>query len=103
PPTSPSELYTLSLHDALPIYEPFVSCITQCDVVPAHRLDIGAARPGQKRHKQTIPKNLVRFFRKSFEESRQFVGLQEAFSRSLRSEEHTSELQSRGHLVCRLL
>src|SRR5690625_1289060 len=25
------------------------------------------------------------------------------FSRSLRSEEHTSELQSRGHLVCRLL
>src|SRR5690625_5969000 len=24
-------------------------------------------------------------------------------SRSLRSEEHTSELQSRGHLVCRLL
>src|SRR5207253_3718903 len=25
------------------------------------------------------------------------------FSRDLRSEEHTSELQSRGHLVCRLL
>src|SRR5207253_6055732 len=26
-----------------------------------------------------------------------------AFARSARSEEHTSELQSRGHLVCRLL
>src|SRR5690625_7060322 len=26
-----------------------------------------------------------------------------AFSSSTRSEEHTSELQSRGHLVCRLL
>src|SRR5690625_6668476 len=26
-----------------------------------------------------------------------------AFARVLRSEEHTSELQSRGHLVCRLL
>src|SRR5690625_4342138 len=26
-----------------------------------------------------------------------------AFTRRLRSEEHTSELQSRGHLVCRLL
>src|SRR5690625_5949542 len=25
------------------------------------------------------------------------------FSKNLRSEEHTSELQSRGHLVCRLL
>src|SRR5437870_7538731 len=27
----------------------------------------------------------------------------DAFSSSRRSEEHTSELQSRGHLVCRLL
>src|SRR5437660_8300791 len=27
----------------------------------------------------------------------------EAIGRSRRSEEHTSELQSRGHLVCRLL
>src|SRR5207253_7352244 len=27
----------------------------------------------------------------------------QAIRRSLRSEEHTSELQSRGHLVCRLL
>src|SRR5437870_11496913 len=26
-----------------------------------------------------------------------------AFQRRVRSEEHTSELQSRGHLVCRLL
>src|SRR5690625_5338576 len=26
-----------------------------------------------------------------------------AFTRAQRSEEHTSELQSRGHLVCRLL
>src|SRR5439155_14713496 len=26
-----------------------------------------------------------------------------SFSQSVRSEEHTSELQSRGHLVCRLL
>src|SRR5690625_5786413 len=29
--------------------------------------------------------------------------LSEAVGRELRSEEHTSELQSRGHLVCRLL
>src|SRR5207253_7952399 len=28
---------------------------------------------------------------------------QELLSRGVRSEEHTSELQSRGHLVCRLL
>src|SRR5439155_8864371 len=31
------------------------------------------------------------------------VGSQDAPGSSLRSEEHTSELQSRGHLVCRLL
>src|SRR5439155_2614315 len=34
------------------------------------------------------------------------IGLEEKarnFARSMRSEEHTSELQSRGHLVCRLL
>src|SRR5207253_4460135 len=27
----------------------------------------------------------------------------DSYSRMMRSEEHTSELQSRGHLVCRLL
>src|SRR5690625_6829127 len=31
------------------------------------------------------------------------VYLQSSSHRSFRSEEHTSELQSRGHLVCRLL
>src|SRR5690625_5336038 len=30
-------------------------------------------------------------------------GIEAAVGRVLRSEEHTSELQSRGHLVCRLL
>src|SRR5690625_7856489 len=30
-------------------------------------------------------------------------GMEEASVQALRSEEHTSELQSRGHLVCRLL
>src|SRR5690625_6046746 len=32
-----------------------------------------------------------------------FDGLAELLGGGLRSEEHTSELQSRGHLVCRLL
>src|SRR5437660_5181185 len=34
---------------------------------------------------------------------RQRIGRGERADRRLRSEEHTSELQSRGHLVCRLL
>src|SRR5690625_7039156 len=34
-----------------------------------------------------------------------FIGIKRALvgARAMRSEEHTSELQSRGHLVCRLL
>src|SRR5207253_4115200 len=32
-----------------------------------------------------------------------FAGAESEFRRAIRSEEHTSELQSRGHLVCRLL
>src|SRR5438876_2427626 len=61
--TATTEIYTLSLHDALPIY-------SRC------------GRP----HKR-CPRA-----------SRQFLPV-----RSLRSEEHTSELQSPVHLVCRLL
>src|SRR6266508_6675661 len=59
--TATTEIYTLSLHDALPI-----STSTRAS---------GAS----------FPKSL------------------RAGTWSSRSEEHTSELQSRGHLVCRLL
>src|SRR5216683_7774325 len=57
--TATTEIYTLSLHDALPIYY-------------HARLPVLGAEPG-------------------------YVG------RGNRSEEHTSELQSRSDLVCRLL
>src|SRR5450830_2158448 len=60
--TATTEIYTLSLHDALPI--------CRCGVF---------ANPGRERSR------------------RRFVG------RCERSEEHTSELQSRFDLVCRLL
>src|SRR5439155_23867661 len=66
--TATTEIYTLSLHDALPIF-PHTACrakvhaIARCATI---RFCV-QARPQR------------------------------------RSEEHTSELQSRGHLVCRLL
>src|SRR2546429_9488448 len=74
--TATTEIYTLSLHDALPIY-PACPRKTQC-----HRHSL--RRPRRKRC-------LSRIF--------------QTFSppRPSRSEEHTSELQSRLHLVCRLL
>src|SRR5439155_21870458 len=62
----PPEIYTLSLHDALPI---------------SMRLRSAARRARACRR----------------------VSIRAGTDRSARSEEHTSELQSRGHLVCRLL
>src|SRR6266436_10191068 len=61
--TATTEIYTLSLHDALPILAS-PRAAGAADGAPVHQ-------PGQRR--------------------------------PLRSEEHTSELQSRLHLVCRLL
>src|SRR5687768_18512562 len=65
--TATTEIYTLSLHDALPI-----SCRKPSRKSPA-------VAPGST--SADAPSR----------------------SRSTRSEEHTSELQSRLHLVCRLL
>src|SRR2546429_3918465 len=69
--TATTEIYTLSLHDALPISR------TRRDVQP---VSDGSENP------------LHRLTRS--------IGWRAAASRS---EEHTSELQSRLHLVCRLL
>src|SRR2546428_13816625 len=67
--TATTEIYTLSLHDALPIlrHHEVVAVVTQPDR-PAHR--------GQRLTPPPV---------------------------KTRSEEHTSELQSRSDLVCRLL
>src|SRR6266704_7025243 len=69
--TATTEIYTLSLHDALPISE-------------ARPAATATARPGTRpRRPPPPPRNRRRHLR--------------------RSEEHTSELQSRFDLVCRLL
>src|SRR5947209_18778477 len=71
--SAPTDIYTLSLHDALPI------CVCQID-----------------------PRNALKLFggRVDGEPSNQ---RKHAPSLRWRSEEHTSELQSRQYLVCRLL
>src|SRR3712207_7121733 len=89
--TATTEIYTLSLHDALPIWAVLrderapqkgrrsglatVSHAAQTGVGPAHYLVVVSAR----------------------------IRAPQSSSRSHRSEEHTSELQSRQYLVCRLL
>src|SRR2546430_17602062 len=68
--TATTEIYTLSLHDALPI--------SRDSAAPAHQ------RP-RRRHERRAPRRRV------------------SLLLVLRSEEHTSELQSQSNLVCRLL
>src|SRR5258707_8265381 len=68
--TATTEIYTLSLHDALPISLRFLPAL--------HPAPAGSRRTGPARFR-------------------------EPFARLGRSEEHTSELQSRQYLVCRLL
>src|SRR3712207_8889091 len=77
--TATTEIYTLSLHDALPIFPgaPVGEAVVQRDDqgVEEHRLEgVQRGRVAAGRGRQ-VP----------------------------RSEEHTSELQSRQYLVCRLL
>src|SRR5699024_12697270 len=67
--TATTEIYTLSLHDALPIYTRYGEFWTERKVW--HKF-LRTAESGENRY-------------------------------DLRSEEHTSELQSRFDLVCRLL
>src|SRR3712207_7031172 len=74
--TATTEIYTLSLHDALPIWStPRTHHPAYPHGAVADRADraVGARRPRVRRR------------------------------RCRRSEEHTSELQSRQYLVCRLL
>src|SRR3712207_9559281 len=83
--TATTEIYTLSLHDALPIS--------------------GAARGATKDAQGCRRPRETGFSFASLRFGRR--GTPKRFSRagrrSRRSEEHTSELQSRQYLVCRLL
>src|SRR2546422_7358931 len=77
--TATTEIYTLSLHDALPISCSALCCFTclrRALVALAFGMELLPPCPGRGCLRSARP---------------------------LRSEEHTSEIQSRLHLVCRLL
>src|SRR3712207_8260780 len=94
--TATTEIYTLSLHDALPIYHKF-DPIPQEDyyalagIFRSTETCYGTIRVIQSLH----PSPLLEFLPES--------GLPHSIEPLARSEEHTSELQSRQYLVCRLL
>src|SRR3712207_8592746 len=76
--TATTEIYTLSLHDALPIWRP-PTCTSSARTCAPAAAWATSTRPARSPTGQPAP------------------------SRPPRSEEHTSELQSRQYLVCRLL
>src|SRR2546430_10022362 len=83
--TATTEIYTLSLHDALPISVRFHSSRSSGTGAPSTQ-NSGASN--------TFKPNVV--VRKSSDRRARS-------GRPTRSEEHTSELQSQSNLVCRLL
>src|SRR5439155_18561270 len=91
-----THISTLSLHDALPISRSTgrTSAPGVAPRVPCGRTGVRPATAGTPSVPSAADAVVAR-------------GLPEARHRGtrsrLRSEEHTSELQSRGHLVCRLL
>src|SRR5690606_41898634 len=78
---APTQIYTLSLHDALPI---FPGAVPEALEHPAHETGVrtGSTTPPIPCHNDSDEEIAVE---------------------CERSEEHTSELQSRENLVCRLL
>src|SRR3712207_9240844 len=85
--TATTEIYTLSLHDALPIY-------LQLAVELLLQLAHLGRRVAAVEDRRVVPLGVLE--RRRDDELRHRV-------EPVRSEEHTSELQSRQYLVCRLL
>src|SRR3712207_7004499 len=89
--TATTEIYTLSLHDALPISTKSSGASCPRDErpyrAPAVRGGYVASLGGRYHDRDPGPRH----------------GRSRRTQRARRSEEHTSELQSRQYLVCRLL
>src|SRR5437773_12445116 len=78
-----TEIYTLSLHDALPIFDG--SC---CSAYSFSQRQATSERRAAHRERRSPPRGWLASVRSTT---------------AMRSEEHTSELQSHHDLVCRLL
>src|SRR2546422_2097992 len=94
--TAPTEISPLSLPDALPIsFKPLRA--TRLLELPLHVMDTALFFPS---HLNLSAKEAGKLVRAIIENVPRFGGV---VTVNWRSEEHTSELQSRLHLVCRLL
>src|SRR3712207_6505173 len=89
--TATTEIYTLSLHDALPIWPAALHPRSRGAVPPAGRRRV---RRRTCRGPDAEPLRALQ---------RRGADRRDGGARRARLEEHTSELQSRQYLVCRLL
>src|SRR5205814_8931485 len=97
PPPAPTPIYTLSLHDALPISGQQLS---QLSVNGRGIYQLAALTPGGSSQINALAPNVP----VGGDAGVEFNGMRQNHNiYLLRSEEHTSELQSLRHLVCRLL
>src|SRR5437870_9724287 len=86
PDTATPEIYTLSLHDALPI-----------------SLAVRPKSSSGRASGVTSESSALSTLRAVMRAPVMSASSKSGNAQTARSEEHTSELQSRGHLVCRLL
>src|SRR5690606_41590255 len=88
--TATTQIYTLSLHDALPIFslKEFILAENLVDASKIKVIEDGSSNGV----------SLEAFDRRQLKENHLVAAMMR-----VRSEEHTSELQSRENLVCRLL
>src|SRR3712207_8978117 len=91
--TATTEIYTLSLHDALPISYTGVEAVRGIDFEVARGEVFGLLGPNGAGKTTTV--EILEGYRPRTSGIVSVLGF--------RSEEHTSELQSRQYLVCRLL
>src|SRR3712207_7880119 len=92
--TATTEIYTLSLHDALPIFTAWTTRVSNPVCYPCFRASASVTVQKVAFATGVLP-NLYAFHR--------YTRNNTSGEGDFRSEEHTSELQSRQYLVCRLL
>src|SRR5690606_41996408 len=93
--TLTTQIHTLSLHDALPIYDDRIA-----------KIDLAPQAIGQAtilKHLQQKLDDIRMGFFDFVKQDHRIRLAADGFGQLPRSEEHTSELQSRENLVCRLL
>src|SRR3712207_7912105 len=105
--TATTEIYTLSLHDALPIL--YLAPLAMADSVLTEAekragcvlVDLGSGTTTVSVYYKNILRHLAVIPLGGDNITKDIASFQ--MEETVRSEEHTSELQSRQYLVCRLL